>query len=277
MNNTTKKLYNKCAPYLDTKFKENFNKLTINQRYDRIGELNFTNKFIDDSIIDKHISNAGLDIKLKNIARPTAKQIDGWGEYVCAHPDFVNNTPIRFLGKDEDELLSRITSVFYDKNKKINNDIRKGLVKNNEPIILCINLDQLYDNGNSYDLFLMNKAANNLPSAVRTVYPIGKLTATLNLTEPEKSYIGRDYNKYIVKTKTGSNIEQTAFLSKDYSQISAVLFNSNVLGERFILIHNYYAKNPIRRLMFSNCLEYIPRVESCIGGKTLHIKEVECK
>lgn len=275
MNANLKQLHTKCSNFLDDYFTEKFfDSLPIKQKNDRIGELYFTEKFIDDGIIDTHISNEGLDVKLKNISRPARLISDGWAEYVCSHPDEVNGLPVKFLGNDEDELLVRIRNVIRDKNKKIQDDINNGLVKPNEPVILCVNLDQIYDNGSGYDMMLMDKVAGNLPSVIRTVYPIGKLTAIINLSNPNKSKICRSYNKYIIRAKNGYKIEQTAFLNKKYSKISAILFNANKYGKKFILVHNYFAKNPIRRQMFSNCIEYIPKVEPCIGGKCLSFKEI---
>ena len=275
MNNYIKTLYTQCSNYLDTNFTEStFDKLPTSQQHDRLAELRFTKKFIDVNIIDRHVSYEGLDIKLKPIGRPCRKTTDGWAEYVCAHQECNNGIPVPFNDADEDELLLRITSVIHSKNKKIISDISKGIVKYNEPIILCVNIDQICNVGSRYDIFLMNKLEGNLPSVVRTVYPISKLTAKINVTHPEKSSLGRDYNRFLVKAKTGTEISQAVFLDKEYAQISAVLFNSNQLGYHFILIHNCFAKNPIRRKLLSNCLEYIPSLTPCIGGKCLHIKEV---
>lgn len=278
MNQYVKTLFDKCKDYLDPEFtEENFDKNTEEQP-DRICELLFTEFMLDNlmKMPKNKVSSEGLDLRLEDIARPASNKKNGWAEFICPHhkQDIVENPY-----KDEDDFLSRITLALQTKNNKIKSDIQKGLVKETEPVIVCINLDQIVDYNN--DFFMIAGIAGCLPSVLRSVYPISEVKATINLTNQNKSKIGQDYKSYIRRikpNKTEIEIPTDVFLKNEYKHISAVLFNySKSSSKRFILVHNYYAKNPIKRKMFKNCTEFIPHL-LCEENKTiLSIRKIENK
>lgn len=270
-------LYNKCKQYLDPEFTETSYDNNENQQPDRLCELLFIEFMIDNSVnlIGNKTSSEGLDLRINDIARPGDFRKDGWTEFICPHhKQDVEENPY----KDEDDFLSRITLAIQTKNNKIKSDIQKGLVKETEPVIVGVNLDQIVDHDN--DSFMIASVAGCLPSVLRAVYPISEVKATLNLSNPNKSKIGQDYKSYIRRiksNKTEIEIPTDIFLKNEYKHISAVLFNYSKFGNRFILAHNYYAKNPIKRKMFKNCIEFIPQLLHEKNENILRIRKIENK
>ena len=127
---------------------------------------------------------------------------------------------------------------------------------------------------------MIGGVAGCLPSVLRTVYPISEVKATINLTNPNKSKIGQNYQTYIRKikpNKTEIEIPTDVFLKYDYSQISAVLFNYSKFNNNFILVHNYYAKNPIKRKMFKNCNEFVANIFNDREKTVLQLKQINYK
>lgn len=277
MNQYVKPLFDKCKDYLDPEFtEENFDK-NKEEQPDRMCELLFTEFMLDNlmKMPKNKVSSEGLDLRLEDIARPGSNKKDGWAEFICPHhKQDVKEHPY----KDEDDFLSRITLAIQTKNEKIKSDIQKGLVKEIEPVIVCVNLDQILDE--KRDLFLIGGVAGCLPSVLRTVYPISEVKATINLTNPNKSKIGQNYQTYIRKikpNKTEIEIPTDVFLKSDYSQISAVLFNYSKFNNNFILVHNYYAKNPIKRKMFKNCNEFVANIFNDREKTVLQLKQINYK
>lgn len=275
MNQYIKRLYDKCKTYLDPDFTESGFDKNVEKQPDRICELLFTEFMIDNSMkmVGNKTSSAGLDLRLNDIARPGNAKKDGWAEFICPHhKKDVQENPY----KDEDDFLSRITLAIQIKKDKINSDIQKGRVKEIEPVIVCVNLDQILNCDR--DLFMITGIQGCVPAVLRTVYPIGEVNTTINLTNPSKSKIGQDYQSYIRRVKPNKEeieIPTDIFLKNEYTQISAILFNYSKWNNNFILVHNYYAKNPIKRKMFKNCVEFIATIFNDKNKEVLKLKRID--
>lgn len=274
MNQNIKRIYDKCKPYLDPEFTESSYDNNLEIQPDRNCELLFTEFMIDNSmkLVGNKTSSAGLDLRVNDIARPGSDRKNGWAEFICPHhKQDVKQNPY----KDEDDFLSRITLAIQTKKDKINSDIQKDRVKETEPVIVCVNLDEILDYDR--DMFIMFGIEGCVPSVLRTVYPIGEVKATINLTNPGKSKIGQDYQAFIRRVKpnkTEIKVPTDIFLNKEYRQISAVLFNYSKFNNNFILVHNYWARNPIKRKMFKNCFEYIATVFNEKDKEVLKLKRM---
>lgn len=276
MNNFTKTLYNKCKNFVDSDFTiQNYDN-NIEEQPDRNCELRFISFMIDNYNKDKlkHVSDKGLDLYLEDISRPVSNKNNGWAEFICPHhkQDVLQNPY-----KNEDDFLSRITLAIQTKNNKINSDIQKGLVKENEPVIVCVNLDQILDASRN-DLLIIYGVEGCVPHILRTIYPVDETKAIINVTNPTKSRIEQNYKPYITKIKQNNKSTEIAtdvFLNKEYKYISAVLFNYNGCGNSYILAHNYCAKNPIKRKMFTNCIEFVPNIFNVKTDKVFKLTKID--
>lgn len=253
----------------------NFVARLINEREfeDRMSELYFVSALRNNKLIIEHKSNKGLDIWIDDIS--------GWGEFVCAHnaeemDDNDGQEKTRIVNPNE--TLLRITTVLKDKSDKIIDDIKKGLIKENQPIILFLSTRLLIDPTP------MNPEGD-ICSFVRALFPISEPMLSVNMTTMQ-GYLQRKYQYGISKTN-GALVENNFFLDEKYSSISAIVFSYRSIyyninypessfrnGDDFIIVHNPLARNPIKHGLLNGFEEYVCDYEK---GVSFTIKDILAK
>jgi len=250
--------------YVDDDFEK---RLHGNEFLSRMSELYFVEALLESGLNITHKSNEGLDIWINDIK--------GWGEFVAAtdSKDMEHKKyEVRTI-KDEDSLL-RMTSVVNTKFNKVRADIAKGLIAENEPVILFLSLSSMWDR------FPMNPEGD-VCSYLRALFPISAPYVELNITR-NTSELKRKYELGL--PKNGSSIENDYFLKEENSMISAVVFSYSSIfhgfekhekpfksGEDFVIAHNPLAKNPIQTGLFNCWQEYVCEYEK---GKSFTLRDV---
>ena len=262
------KIICELEPFLDKNFVA---RLVDDQEFEnRMSELYFISALRNNHLTLSHKSNAGLDIWIN--------EISGWGEFVCAH-NTEKMEKENVIGKvrsvNNDETLLRITSILKDKSSKIKEDVKKGRIKENEPIILFLSTRLLIDP------YPMNPEGD-ICSFVRALFPLSEPLFTVNINTKE-SQMGRKYQLGI--SKNGTIINNDFFLSKENELISAVVFSYSSIfhdfnnptssfknGDDFIVVHNPLAKNPIPHRLLKCYEEYVCEYEENISFTIRDIK-----
>ena len=236
--------------YLDKAFEK---RLIGDEYMSRLNELYIIEALLNNNMKLVHKGNVGLDIWIENIK--------GWGEFVAATD--IEEEKERDLEKghfsDENYHLLRLTSVINTKIDKIRADIKKGLVKEQDPIILFVSSGMLRDP------FLLTPEGC-VSTYLRTVFPLGE--AILHVSPKEKtSELRRDFKLGL--SKKGKNIANDFFLKEENAHISAIVFSYCTIlqdyffpkerfksGDDFVVIHNPLAKNPISVGLLKSHHEY---------------------
>lgn len=252
-------LYNICKDLLDRKFtsqiKHNFASC--------YSELYFCTTFLKRlDLRVTHPSDQGPDYYLPDI--------DCWAEIVTLtngdrdNPNSISRPPIVAVSSfPKDQIVLRITNSFTYKAEKVFEYIRKGLVKDSQRIIICIN-------GGWLDAFwrFPSYAVGGFPQVVNALLPIGNMV--LNMDKKDMTIVGRTFEScdFVVKknNRTGSQSIKTGyFVDPKYARISAVVYSyanvtdsieTNDLGRDFYIIHNPLAKHPLPVGSFKCGTEY---------------------
>ncbi|ANB23838.1 hypothetical protein A6F57_00590 [Alteromonas stellipolaris] len=160
----------------------------------------------------------------------------------------------------EDQVILRMCNAFETKSKKLAQDVFKGLIKENEPVVICISGGGLEERIPMYH-------EGGYPQIVKALLPVGDLK--LWFGRENKKLLSQEY-KYresIRKIKKDGDlwIGTEVFLNSESSHISAVIYSwanaANPYSEKnwgndFYLVHNPYATNPLPA-GFANCgVEY---------------------
>ena len=267
--NYLEKIILELQPFLDKNF---IARLSSDSAFaDRLYELYFISALKNNNLSLEHKSDAGLDIWINDIS--------GWGEFVCAHntEEMKKNN---ILGEarivDPNETLLRITSVLKTKSDKILDDLSKGRVEDNQPIIIFLSTGQLID-------WRPMNPKGDICSFVRAVLPISEPTLMINMSTKE-SQLCRKYQFGIPKKNVV--VENDFFLEKQNELISAVVFSYCSIynrfdnpsssfkdGDDFIVVHNPLAKNPIPHRLLKCREEYVCEYEENVSFSIRNIKE----
>ncbi len=231
--------YSLYRDYLD----DGFEKRLVDEEFmSRLNELYFIEALLNNNMKLKHKGNVGLDIWIEDIK--------GWGEFVAATDDVTEKKRSleEIFSPNEDYHLSRLTSVIHTKISKAKRDIKKGLLKENEPIILFVSSGYLRDP-------FLRTPNGTVSTYLRTEFPIGE---TVVYVDPfaKTSEMRRNYKLGI--SKKGISISNDFFLKEENAHISAIVFSYQTIlqhyfcpdvkfesGDDFVIIHNPLAKNPI--------------------------------
>jgi hypothetical protein len=228
------------SQYLDGGFEKRINV----EFASRLNELYCIEALLNNKMKLAHRGNVGLDIWIENIK--------GWGEFVAA-TDTAEQLKIfkeeKAFISDENYHLSRLTSVINTKLEKIQRDMEKGLIHNDEPIVLFVSSAYLNDP------YLISPKGF-VSTYLRAVFPIGEATMYVNPIA-KTSRLKRDY-KFGISKANGAKIGNNYFLREEFAFISAVVFSYQTVlqpyfcpevkfksGDEFIIVHNPLAKNPI--------------------------------
>ena len=231
-----------CAynQYLDGGFEKRINV----EFTSRLNELYCVEALLNNKMKLKHRGNAGLDIWIENIK--------GWGEFVVATDTAEQKKKYeeeKDCASDENYHLSRLTSVIKTKLEKIQRDMEKGLIHDDEPIVLFVSSAYLNDP------YLISPKGF-VSTYLRAVFPIGEATMYVNPIA-KTSRLRRDY-KFGISKVNGAKIGNNYFLRDEFAFISAVVFSYQTVlqpyfcpevkfksGDEFVIVHNPLAKNPI--------------------------------
>ena len=240
MSNYLAQKYSLYSAYLDDCFEK---RLVGDNFIPRLNELYFIEALLNNNMKLKHKGNDGLDIWIEDIK--------GWGEFVAATDASAvekSRNLEEFFSPSEDYHLSRLTNVIVTKIGKAKRDIKKGLLKENEPIILFVS------SGGLWDHFLLTPKGV-ISSYLRTVFPLGEPVLYVN-PMTKTSEMRRDYKLGI--SKESISISNDFFLKEENAHISAIVFSYQTIlqhyfcpdvkfesGDDFVIIHNPLAKNPI--------------------------------
>ena len=177
---------------------------------------------------------------------------------------------------DNDESLLRITTVLKAKSNKILEDVDKGRVKDNQPVILFLSTGQLID-------WLPMNPKGDICSFIRAILPISEPTLMINMVT-KASRLCRKYQFGIPKKNVV--VENDFFLEKQNELISAVVFSYCSIynrfdnpsssfkdGDDFIVVHNPLAKNPIPHRLLKCREEYVCEYEENVSFSIRNIKE----
>lgn len=253
--NVLKKKIERCAPYVDNNFIKKLNP----EFSSRLTELYFLDSLMNNSLKISHQNDAGMDIWIDDI--------NGWGEFVAATNGSEGkkhslkplcNGEVTDSDLNDDLLIGRVISVISTKIKKINADVKKGLIKCNQPVVLFVSTAFLYE-------LVPISLKEDLNGFLRAVLPIS--TPFFMLRPEGKSGIERDSKLGIIKPKESGviNIDNDIFLKEESKFVSAVVFSYQCIfkqrkrfqnGNDFIVVHNPCAKNPIKYRLFKNDKEY---------------------
>jgi len=211
-----------------------------------------------------HPSDEGADFFLPDL--------DCWVEVVTAtdgEKGNKNTIPKAESGKvcsyPEQQVILRLGSTFYTKAKKLKNDIQKGLITQEQPIIICISGGWLSERLPMYPV-------GGYPQIVKVLLPLGDLV--FHITRDTKKITSHSY-KYREGVKKQSEcgeslIETDFFLNQEYSHISAVVYSwanpgnpveRKKWGSDFYTIHNPTADNKLPTRFIKCGIEYEIRTD----------------
>lgn len=268
LSNYLGKIFCEHESVLDDNF---LSRLVSDGEFDnRLAELYFISALRNNGFSLEHKSNEGLDIWINDIS--------GWGEFVCAHntPEMERNSAINKTRKvNNNDTLLRITTVLKSKSNIIKRNLAKGLIHENEPVVLFLSTSLLIDP------FPMNPEGD-VCSFARALFPFSEPAVYVNVNTGEGK-MSRKYQYGIPKKDV--IVENDFFLNETNSLISAVVFsycsifyrydNPTSLfkeGDDFIIFHNPLAQNPIQHGVIKCQQEYECEYEKNMSVTIRNIK-----
>lgn len=143
----------------------------------------------------------------------------------------------RFSPVPEDKIILRFTNAIAEKLKKKEEYINKGIINSNDAFVIALN-------GRGINMTILE---GPLPAIVRSVYPIGDYSITIDVNTLKSVREGYQ-TKFEVIKQSGSHVRTDTFLDPNYSGISGILYSSAALwdmptipGCEFIYIDNFIA------------------------------------
>lgn len=215
-----------------------------------------------------HPSDRGLDFYLNDF--------NCWIECVSPTSGILgnpNSIPASEIGMvrsfPERSFLLRMASAFSDKSKKIRNDLEKGVIETDQPVVLFISAGALEDGCAFYPY----------PKLFDVLLGIGEVSLHIDLNSSNVTRAEAKERVVVEKTGAKDNINIGYFYNTENSHISAVIyswanfanpFEFEHLGRDFHLIHNPYAKNKLPLGIFSCGREYVVQTDGDIDSLKLH-------
>lgn len=243
--NHVEELYSVTSHLLDAKFPEQI-KHDFTACY---SEMYFAAALMERSSFEMtHPSDKGADFFVENLncwVEVTAAT-DGEEGNPNTIPKRKKNVAQRY---PEKQVILRLSSAFYTKANKLKNDIDKGLISKDQPIIICISGGGLIEN-------LPMHAEGGYPVIAKAVLPIGDMVYWINKATHKISSTEYRYREGVNKnTKDGESMISTDFfLNEEYNHISAVIYSSanaanpmhrDKWGCDFYTVHNPSAINKL--------------------------------
>ena len=258
LRDRVEKLYETCHDLVDKKFPSQI-KHKFASCYSELYFCATFRKLFGSSVL--HPSDKGPDYYIQDL--------DCWAE-VATLSDGKKDNPNSILRPEsgvvgshpKDQIILRITSSFTEKAKIIFTYIEKGLIKENQRIIICISggwIQPIY----RFPCY----PVGGFPEVVSALLPIGDMALLLDENSNLTGKRTFKYKDYVNKKKENNcmeTIKTNYFLDPKYSCISAVVYSyANVsdyseggnkffeeLGSDFFIIHNPLAT--INRLPYGS-------------------------
>jgi len=210
-------LYELSRHCLDT----NFAIEIMHQFRPRYAEMYFASTIIDRFSEEvSHEGNTGPDFYLN--------KLDGWAEVVTPSdgdkenpssiPSFEDGVVSR---RPSDQIILRLAQAFAVKSEKLESYIDRGLIKPDQPNIICIS-------GGAFSESLVIYEVGGFPEIVKTLLPIGDRKLHYNIKSGDVKDVGFQHRDSISKktNKKESEIDIGFFLKEQHKHISAVIFSS---------------------------------------------------
>jgi hypothetical protein len=234
-------------PHFEQELKSQDNKF-----FQRIFEVNLYHYLIEQDFVPTS-KQKGPDFKIEKDGNVV------WIEAISPEPVGVPSSFLELPQKGEvrcgclpeKQILLRITSAISNKKKKIEGYFSKKIINSGDGVILAIDCAQL---GLYSDL-----APNGFPPFVNALYPIGHISATIDVDRGKVTSTNYQMRKSVLN-RNNTIIDTDVFLKNDYEIVSAVLgCRSGIQGiHKISLVHNYMANNKIPEYFFSCDKEYLP-------------------
>lgn len=239
LGNGAEQSYNEFAHLLDTDYVKKFSS-NLEQQFDQLVELGFVKTFSKQGLKLTHPSNAGLDNFLPSE--------NAWFEYKNLRKGQEN------VIVNENDFKARITNGISKKIFKINEDIEKGRISKNQPVILCFSYPLLVDS--SMDFLKRNRIDTKC-------MPI---EFSCLCDEPFKKLPNKDiFPRYFLDIKCKCSHDGIT-KDCDTTYVSAAIFSETITNKVFeeviqdytwdndlIVIHNPNARNPIKHGFIKDC------------------------
>ncbi|UPY36137.1 hypothetical protein [Sediminicoccus sp. KRV36] len=157
------------------------------------------------------------------------------------HPD----APVEALCVPELPILLRLMHAIYEKRKQRCRQLRSGVIQRHQPFVIAVNAGGIP----------AARFPTSLPWIVKSLFPIGDLTATFDCTT--SAFVGAGWSTRVAVPKAnGREISTTLFTQPRSRGVSAVLYSAvhpgSLLrdealecGLDFVLVHNPYAAFPL--------------------------------
>lgn len=151
-----------------------------------------------------------------------------------------------------EKVLLRFTSALNDKLKKVELDLKKGLLNKHDRVLLAINSRGIPHGPYGADM----------PFFLKAFLPFGNLTIELN---PKTLKVIDTYHTYrpVLKKQNTAEVQTTTFLHPRSAPIVAVLHSAvdcvnrpDCLGGDFDILHNPSAAQQLPRDLLSWCIQY---------------------
>jgi len=251
------------------------------QKYSKYADSNFITGFKSDPParfwemeLALTLINAGFNIDSKDYGPDICLLADKniWLEAVCSGmgdknlPDSIQDYDERLSTR---KVILRLTNSINFKFKKHQKYIEEKICSEDEPFIVAINGCRLTQGGGD-DL---------TPRILKAVFGGGQ--DVISITESSEIITFECIEKkFITKTnETKANIATTFFNDDQFSGISAILYSDSSYqhrpienGSDFLMIHNPFARNPIKESFLTFGREYIPIEPDAIASR-LKIKD----
>jgi len=179
----------------------------------------------------------------------------GPGERPDSVPQMEDKGPTEdsdFSNIPEEKILLRLRSAIQTKHLKLKGYLCNKTVNEKDAYILAINSKRILP-------VILNP---NPPIIVKAVFPLGNLTFSIDTQSRELVDVSYQHRGHILK-QNSSAVSTDVFLDPEYANISAVIYSSvdvanypSTLGADFCLVHNPFAKVPIRHSVLPYCSEY---------------------
>lgn len=184
-------------------------------------------------------------------------KVDLWIEATTvgagAGPDAVAEPPMgEFAAVPEERITLRIASALATKQAQYTRFLSDSVVGPQEPFVVAVNAAGVPGGSSPEDP----------PYAVRAVYPVG--SEFIRWDAATRRVVAHSlHRRESIEKSSGSSVPTSAFLSEEYSGISALVFSCvnafnprRPLGFDFTVVHNAGARNPLPLGFIPFWLEY---------------------
>jgi len=142
-----------------------------------------------------------------------------------------------FIQVPEDKIILRFTNAIFEKIKKREEYIKKGVIDPSDAFVIAINGGGIK----------MNLFENKLPAIVKSVYPVGNFAVTID--KKTRKIVKESYQtRFQISKISGANVATNAFLDPNYFSVSGILYSNAALwdmpgtpGCEFLYIDNFVA------------------------------------